>query len=66
MLTPAHPLWQVLIPLAHQQLAMERARTAGKTEYMQSNLDKLKRKHEYADAVSELETERMKAARLGS
>ena len=44
---------------------MERARTAGKTEIMQSNLDKLKRKHEYADAVSELETEQMKAARLG-
>ena len=59
-------MWQVLFSLAHQQLAMERARTAGKTEYMQSNLDKLKRKHEDADAVVEVETERMKAARLGS
>ena len=47
------------------QLAMERARTAGKTEYMQSNLEKMKRKHEYAEAESELEAEKTKLARLG-
>ena len=44
---------------------MERARTEGKTEYMQSNLAKLKRRHEYADAESELESEKAKLARLG-
>ena len=44
---------------------MERARTAGKTEYMQSNLEKMKRKHEYAEAESELEAEKTNLARLG-
>ena len=44
---------------------MEKARSDGKTEYMQDKLDNLKRKNEFEEAANELEMERKKAARLG-